>query len=72
MPRTIVPGKEKTVIVEYEGSIARAELFDGLLKCPYCNDRPVLFYSARDYMRHLLAHALNTLEQRKEPPSRYK
>jgi len=60
------------VVVEYEGSIARAEVMGGLYKCPYCTERPVLFYSPRDYMRHLLAHALDTLKHRRDPPSRFK
>lgn len=58
-------------IVEYEGSIVIAEYSRGYYRCPFC-ERLMLFASEKDFIRHLLAHAIGSLDRRREPPSRWR
>ncbi len=58
-------------IVEYAGSIIEAEYSRGFYKCPIC-ERLTVFASEKDLMRHILAHALGSLERRRDPPSRWR
>ncbi len=59
---------EESVIIEYDGSIIRATKQGGLYKCPYCN---ALFYTPKDLLHHIVAHAKGLLNAQREPANRW-
>ncbi|ADL19597.1 hypothetical protein ASAC_1192 [Acidilobus saccharovorans 345-15] len=63
-------GNLKEVTVEFSGSRFRAfiDTSSGLLVCPICRRTRVT--SPEDLVAHILAHAMKSLDKRREPPQR--
>jgi len=60
--------RQRTLILEYAGSLLRVEVTNGgLLKCPLCG---ALFASKKDLLQHIIAHAAGYTDERRNPPER--
>ena len=49
----------RETIVMYRGSIVRAQITEGLYRCPLC--RNALFYTEKDLIAHIIGHAMGNL-----------
>jgi uncharacterized C2H2 Zn-finger protein len=62
--------RRQRVIVEFKGSKFVAERDQrGLYVCPIC--RNYMFYSEKDLVLHIVAHARNTLSRIRPAPRRH-